>query len=189
MNPRWPTPALPEPRWPNLAPPPRRSPGQTRPARLDLQDPLARRHRRALAAGILHVTATLAVPLIGPGMAYQKLRELLPANTMVVVPPALPGKQLLPFLMPDAYYGICRYSLASEPITVSAPLADLGWTLRFTRPMATTSTSFQASSCARRTFPLSSSRRRRRAAISFRRPPDAPQWRAKIKSPPPARRA
>jgi uncharacterized membrane protein len=87
-----------------------------------------------LLGGILHLSATLAVPLLGPGMAYQKLRDVLPANTMVVVAPALPGKQLLPYLMPDAYYGICRYSVASEPITVSAPLADLGWTLSLHSP-------------------------------------------------------
>jgi uncharacterized membrane protein len=136
MTPRLPTPALPEARWPNLAPPRLDVRRRARPAPPGW---LRNVHWRTaigalLLAGILHVAATLAVPLIGPGMAYQKLRDLLPANTMVVVPPARPGKQLLPFLMPDAYYGICRYSVASEPITVSAPLADLGWTLSLHTP-------------------------------------------------------
>ena len=43
-------------------------------------------------------------------MAYQKLRDV-PANTMVVVAPALPGKQLLPFLM--------RTPTTALPATVS----------------------------------------------------------------------
>lgn len=145
MSPRLAPPPLPatlastlaERRWPSLPP--------VRPPRLganSLPRPpgwIRKIHWRTavgalLLGGILHLSATLAVPLLGPGMAYQKLRDVLPANTMVVVAPALPGKQLLPFLMPDAYYGICRYSVASEPITVSAPLADLGWTLSLHTP-------------------------------------------------------
>lgn len=131
MNPRLPTPTLPDSRWPNLPPPRLELRQRARPAPPSW---LRKIHWRTaigalLLAGIVHVTATLAVPLLGPGVAYQKLRELLPANTMVVVPPLRPGKQLLPFLMPDAYYGICRYSLADGPITVTAPLTDLGWTL------------------------------------------------------------
>jgi uncharacterized membrane protein len=138
MNPRLPTSTLPESRWPNLAPPsrPRLAGSLPRP-----HPPgwMRKIHWRTaigalLLAGILHVGATLAVPLLGPGRAYQKLRELLPANTMVVVAPGQPGKQLLPFLLPDAFYGICRYSIASEPITVSAPVADLGWTLSLHTP-------------------------------------------------------
>ena len=98
MNPQLPTPALPESGWPNLPPP-----------RLEVRRPAApappgwvrKIHWRTaigaiLLAGILHVTATLTVPLIGPGTAYQKLRELLPANTMVVVPPARPANSSSP---------------------------------------------------------------------------------------------
>jgi len=139
MNPHSPSSTLPESRWPNLAPA-----GAPRLSTSGLPRPvppgwMRKIHWRTaigalLLAGILHVSVTLTVPLLGPGRAYQKLRELLPLNTMVVVAPAQPGKQLLPFLLPDAYYGICRYSLASEPITVSTPLADLGWTLSLHTP-------------------------------------------------------
>jgi uncharacterized membrane protein len=87
-----------------------------------------------LLGGILHLSTTLAVPLLGPGLAYQKLRELLPANTMMVVAPARPGKQLLPFLLPDAYYAICRYALAGDALSITAPLLDLGWTLSLHTP-------------------------------------------------------
>ena len=97
MTPGAPTSTLPEDRWPNLTPP-----GAPRLGASSLPRPrppgwLRKVHWRAaigavLLAGILHVSATLAVPLLGPGRAYQKLRELLPVNTMVVVAPALPGK-------------------------------------------------------------------------------------------------
>jgi uncharacterized membrane protein len=137
MKPQLPT--LPEGRWPALAPA-ARPPVTARPlARPVAGSWLRKIHWRTaigalLLAGIVHVTATLAAPLFGPGMAYQKLRDLLPANTMVVMAPAQPGKQVLPFLLPHAFYGICRFSLANEPITVSAPLADVGWTLSLHTP-------------------------------------------------------
>jgi uncharacterized membrane protein len=134
MNPRLPTPMLPE-RWPNLAPPrlrvrtaPRPAPGWLR--RVGWRGALG----AVLLGGILHLSTTLAVPLLGPGLAYQKLRELLPANTMMVVAPARPGKQLLPFLLPDAYYAICRYALAGDALSITAPLLDLGWTLSLHTP-------------------------------------------------------
>ena len=135
MNPRLPTPMLPQARWPNLAPPRLR----VNKAAPPVPGWLSRIGWRAalgalLLGGILHLSATLAQPLLGPGLAYQKLRELLPANTMVVVAPAQPGKQLLPFLMPDAYYAVCRYSLAAEAVSISAPLLDLGWTLSLHSP-------------------------------------------------------
>jgi uncharacterized membrane protein len=134
MNPRLPTPMLPE-RWPNLAPPSLRVRTTQRPAPGWLRKIGWRSALGALfLGGILHLSTTLAVPLIGPGMAYQKLRELLPANTMVVVAPARPGQQLLPFLMPDAYYAICRYSLAGDAVSIIAPSLDLGWTLSLHTP-------------------------------------------------------
>jgi uncharacterized membrane protein len=135
MNPRLPTPMLPQPRWPNLAPPSLRVRKAERPAPGWLSKIGWRTALGALLlGGILHLSATLAVPLLGPGLAYQKLNELLPANTMVIATPLQPGKQLLPFLMPDAYYGICRYSLAGHVVSVSAPLLDLGWTLSLHTP-------------------------------------------------------
>ena len=44
-----------------------------------------------LLAGIVHISATLAVPLLGPGNAFRKLRETLPVNQMVFLPPPTPG--------------------------------------------------------------------------------------------------
>ena len=53
-----------------------------------------------LLGGILHILATLAVPFFGSGPAFARLRDTLPANRMVILPPPAPGKQPLPFLRP-----------------------------------------------------------------------------------------
>jgi len=87
-----------------------------------------------LLAGIVHITATLAVPLLGPGNAFRKLRETLPANQMVFLPPPTPNTQLLPFVAADALYAACRFDLTSTPVAVSAVLSDPGWTLSLHTP-------------------------------------------------------
>jgi len=88
----------------------------------------------ALLAGIVHITATLAVPLLGPGNAFRKLQDTLPANQMVFLPPPTPTTQLLPFVAADALYAACRFDLASGSLAVSAVLSDPGWTLSLHTP-------------------------------------------------------
>jgi uncharacterized membrane protein len=88
-----------------------------------------------LLAGIVHITATLAVPLLGPGTAFRKLRDSLPLNQMVFLPQAAPGSQLLPFMAADALYAVCRYDVSSAPLNVTAMLADPGWTLSLHTPL------------------------------------------------------
>ena len=46
-----------------------------------------------LLGGVIHICAVLAVPLLGPGNAFLKLREALPANRAVLLPPPAPGKR------------------------------------------------------------------------------------------------
>jgi uncharacterized membrane protein len=87
-----------------------------------------------LLAGIVHISATLAVPLLGPGNAFRKLRETLPVNQMVFLPPPTPGNQLLPFVAADALYAACRFDVSATGVTVSALLADPGWTLSLHTP-------------------------------------------------------
>jgi uncharacterized membrane protein len=87
-----------------------------------------------LLGGVLHIAATLAVTALGPGNAFQRLRETLPANRMVILPPVAPGKEPLPFMVPDALYAMCRYDVSSTPVAVSAALADAGWTLSLHTP-------------------------------------------------------
>ena len=88
----------------------------------------------ALSAGIIHICFTFAAPVLGSGNAFQKLREALPLNRMVVLPPASPARQALPYLPPDALYAMCRYELAGGSVSVTAAVVDTGWVLSLHTP-------------------------------------------------------
>jgi uncharacterized membrane protein len=96
-----------------------------------------------LLGGIIHILATLAVPFLGSGTAFARLRDTLPANRMVFLPPPAPGKQPLPFLTPDALYAMCRYDVSVDSLAVTP-----GGPCRCTPRRATISTSCRPSSCA-----------------------------------------
>lgn len=83
----------------------------------------------ALLAGIVHICATLAAPMLSSGHAYLVLRDKLPVNSMVVLPPQAPGRQILPYLLPHMLYAVCRYDLTGGPVAVTATVADAGWAL------------------------------------------------------------
>lgn len=83
----------------------------------------------ALLAGIVHICATLAAPVLSSGHAYLLLRDKLPVNRMVVLPPQAPGRQLLPYLLPHTLYAFCRYDVNGGPVVVTATVADAGWAL------------------------------------------------------------
>lgn len=87
-----------------------------------------------LLGGIIHIAATLAVPLLGAGNAFAKLRDSLPANRMVVLAPPSPGKEPLPFLTPDALYAMCRFDISVDSLSVSVALLHPGWTLSLHTP-------------------------------------------------------
>jgi uncharacterized membrane protein len=87
-----------------------------------------------LLGGIIHIGATFALPVFGPSSAFLRLREILPVNRMVILPPPQPGKQLLPFMMPDALYAMCRYDIRTDPVSVTATLAEPGWALSLHSP-------------------------------------------------------
>jgi uncharacterized membrane protein len=88
----------------------------------------------ALLGGVIHISATLALPVLGRGTAFQRVRDLLPVNRMVILPAPAPGKQLLPFMLPDALYAMCRFDLSADPVTVTAALAEPGWALSLHTP-------------------------------------------------------
>lgn len=83
----------------------------------------------ALLAGIVHICATFAAPVLGSGLAYQRLSNSLPLNRMVALPPLSSGKQILPFLPPDTVYAICRYDLSGGSVAVTAAVTGPGWVL------------------------------------------------------------
>jgi uncharacterized membrane protein len=88
----------------------------------------------ALLGGIIHIITTLAVPFISSTTAFAKLRDTLPVNRMVILPPPAPGKQPLPFLTPDALYAICRYDVSVDSLAVTAAVIHAGWTLSMHTP-------------------------------------------------------
>ena len=82
----------------------------------------------ALACGgLLHIGTTFMAPQFAKGSAAMRIAIDLPANKMVVLPPASAKSQLLPFMSPDMRYAVCRYDAGSGPIAVNATLADKGW--------------------------------------------------------------
>ena len=88
----------------------------------------------ALLGGIVHIGATFAGPISSDGHAYQQLAEKLPFNQMVVLPLQAPGRQILPYLPPDALYAVCRYDLRSGPVAVTAAVLRPGWALSLHTP-------------------------------------------------------
>lgn len=87
-----------------------------------------------LLGGIIHILTTLAVPFLGAGTAFARLRDTLPVNRMVFLPPPVPGKQPLPFLTPDALYAMCRYDVSVDSLVVTAAMVHAGWTLSMHTP-------------------------------------------------------
>ncbi len=88
-----------------------------------------------VAAGILHICATLAAPYLTAASAYSRLAPGLTVNNMQLLSAAAPAAEPLPFMSPDARYAMCRFDTSGGPVTVSATLPpDLGWTLTVVTP-------------------------------------------------------
>ncbi|MFN3623851.1 MAG: hypothetical protein ACK4TP_07280 [Hyphomicrobium sp.] len=88
-----------------------------------------------VAAGILHICATLAAPYLTAASAYSRLAPGLPVNRMQLLNVSAPGAEPLPFLSPDARYAMCRFDASGGPVTVTSTLPpDIGWTLTVMNP-------------------------------------------------------
>ena len=87
-----------------------------------------------VAAGILHICATLAAPYLTAASAYSRLAGL-PVNRMQVLNVAAPGAEPLPFMSPDARYAMCRFDSSGGPVAVMSTLPpDLGWSFTVMTP-------------------------------------------------------
>lgn len=88
-----------------------------------------------VAAGILHICATLAAPYLTAASAYSRLAPGLPVNRMQLLNVSAPGAEPLPFMSPDARYAMCRFDTSGGPVSVSSTLPpDSGWTLTVMNP-------------------------------------------------------
>ncbi len=82
-----------------------------------------------MAAAIVHIVTVFALPQVYRTDAYRSVVRKLPMNAFVILPPARPRAQVLPFQLPDAQYAICRFDLETGPVVVRALLTEPGWTL------------------------------------------------------------
>lgn len=82
-----------------------------------------------LASGVVHIIATLIPAYVGATSAYVRLSDGLPVNEFVVLPPARPGTQVIPYQLPDTRYAICRFDARRGPVLLGAALPAEGWTL------------------------------------------------------------
>lgn len=86
-------------------------------------------------AGLIHVVAVLTLPMLAPRDAHARLAALGPANTMIQLPAAGPGRQVMPMMAPDVRYAVCRYDLSNGPVRLRAEIADELWLIAFYTPL------------------------------------------------------
>lgn len=87
-----------------------------------------------MAAGMVHILATLAPQNVTSRTAYQRLAPHLPVNKMLLLAPVTPTTQVLPFQSPDQRYAMCRFDASDGPVTLRAVLPEPGWTLALYSP-------------------------------------------------------
>jgi len=85
-------------------------------------------------AGLIHIMAVLALPMLAPRNAHARLAALGPANTMIELPAASPGRHVMPMMAPDVRYSFCRFDLASGPVRLKATVADELWLVALYTP-------------------------------------------------------
>jgi uncharacterized membrane protein len=85
-------------------------------------------------AGLIHIVAVLTLPILAPKNAHARLAALGPTNTMIELPPATPGRQVMPMMAPDVRYAFCRFDLANGPVRLNAKVADELWLIALYTP-------------------------------------------------------
>jgi len=75
-------------------------------------------------AGLIHIVAVLALPMLAPKNGYARLASLGPVNTVIHIPAAAPGQQAMPMMAPDVRYSFCRFDLGGGPVRLTARVAD-----------------------------------------------------------------
>jgi uncharacterized membrane protein len=78
---------------------------------------------------VIHISAVLALPYLAKNSAYFRLRSILPANEMHLLPAASPDQQAVAYLTPDVRYAVCRFDLGQGSITLQAKLAQPTWSI------------------------------------------------------------
>lgn len=82
----------------------------------------------AICTGIAHIVFSFLMPYAFGGNAFSRLSRSLPINQFVILPPAEPKAQVLPYQAPDVRYAMCRFDVSGGPVISSARLPEHGWT-------------------------------------------------------------
>ena len=77
-----------------------------------------------IIAGIVHLSAILAMPHLAPKDAFARMEKLSRVHQMTLLPAAAPGAATAPFDDPALVQGVCRYDLAQGPLRLRADLAS-----------------------------------------------------------------
>ena len=85
-------------------------------------------------AGLIHIVAVLTLPILAPKNAHARLATLGPANTIIELPAAAPGRQVMPMMAPDVRYAFCRFDLTNGPVRLKASVADDLWLIALYTP-------------------------------------------------------
>ena len=85
-------------------------------------------------AGLIHIIAVLTLPMLAPKNAHARLAALGPANNMIELPAAAPGRQIMPMMAPDVRYAFCRFDLANGPVRLKAAVPDDLWLVALYTP-------------------------------------------------------
>ncbi len=81
------------------------------------------------AAGIVHICTVFALPHVYRSDAVLRLQRTLPLHSFVILPPAQPGAQVIPYQQPHTRYAVCRFDVRDGPVAVKATLPEPGWML------------------------------------------------------------
>ena len=85
-------------------------------------------------AGLIHIMAVLTLPMLAPRDAHARLAALGPVNTMIELPAATPGRQVMPMMAPDVRYAFCRFDSGYGPVRLKATVADELWLVALYTP-------------------------------------------------------
>jgi uncharacterized membrane protein len=75
-----------------------------------------------IVGGLAHFAIVLSIPLLATHDAYDRLAEIGPVDSTVLVPRAGPRERLLAYADPAVASALCFFDLKNGPIRVRAPL-------------------------------------------------------------------
>ncbi|MCP4381570.1 MAG: DUF1254 domain-containing protein [Hyphomicrobiales bacterium] len=82
-----------------------------------------------LLAGVIHIVSVMLVPQFATNDAWSAMKAFGRDDIFHVLPRAEAGAEPLPSLDPHMLYAVCRFSLADDPMRVTASLPNDFWSI------------------------------------------------------------